>query len=93
MAERIKTGVDKQIDDARALREQNEAFLKKCKEDKVEKVNLLNKYADEGYVLAFNEGLDATGGKNIEKSYKSKNLNTNVVIYNRAIFTLYNIYK
>lgn len=44
-------------------------------------VSMLNKYADEEYVLAFNEGLDATGGKNIENSYKSKNLNTNVVIY------------
>ena len=44
-------------------------------------VSMLNKYADEGYVLAFNDGLDVTGGKNIENSYKSKNLNTNVVLY------------
>lgn len=44
-------------------------------------VSMLNKYADEGYVLAFKEGLDATGGKNIGNSYKLKNLNTNVVMY------------
>lgn len=44
-------------------------------------VNMLNKYADEGYVLAFQEGIDATGGKNIENSYKSENLNTNIVVY------------
>lgn len=44
-------------------------------------VHMLNKYADEGYVLAVQEGIDATGGKNIENSYKSENLNTNIVIY------------
>lgn len=44
-------------------------------------VNMLNKYADEGYVLAFQEGIDATGEKNIENSYKPENLNTNVVVY------------
>ena len=44
-------------------------------------VNMLNKYADEEYVLAFQEGVDATGGKNIENSYKSENLNTNIVVY------------
>lgn len=44
-------------------------------------VDILNKYADEGYVLAFQECVDATGGKNIENSYKSENLNTNVVVY------------
>lgn len=43
--------------------------------------NMLNKYADEGYVLAFQEGIDATGGKNIDNSYKSENLKTNVVVY------------
>lgn len=44
-------------------------------------VDMLNKYADEGYVLAFQEGIDATGNKNIENSYTSENLNTNVVVY------------
>lgn len=44
-------------------------------------VNMLNKYADEGYVLAFQEGIDATGNKNIENSYQSENLNTNIVVY------------
>lgn len=44
-------------------------------------VNMLNKYADKGYVLAFQEGIDATGEKNIENSYKSENLNTNIVVY------------
>ena len=44
-------------------------------------ISILNKNADEGYVLAFEEGIDATGGKNIENSYKSNNLNTDVIIY------------
>ena len=44
-------------------------------------VNMLSKYADEGYLLAFQEGIDATGNKDIENSYISGNLNTNVVIY------------
>ncbi|MGM9878019.1 MAG: hypothetical protein ACI33S_05145 [Bacilli bacterium] len=44
-------------------------------------VNILNKYADEGYVLAFQEGIDATGDKIIDNSYKSDNLNTNIVVY------------
>ena len=44
-------------------------------------VSMLNKNADEGYILAFQEGLDAFGNKNIETSYTSENLNTNVVIY------------
>lgn len=44
-------------------------------------VDILNKYADEGYILAFQEGIDATGEKNIEKKYKSDNLNTNIIIY------------
>ena len=42
---------------------------------------MLNKYADDGYVLAFQEGIDATGEKNIENSYKSGNLNTNIIVY------------
>lgn len=44
-------------------------------------VSILNKYADAGYVLAFEEGLDPTGDKSIKYIYNSKNLNTNVVIY------------
>ena len=39
------------------------------------------KYADDVYVLAFQEGIDATGEKNIENSYKSGNLNTNIIVY------------
>ena len=44
-------------------------------------VSMLNKYADDVYVLAFQEGIDATGEKNIENSYKSGNLNTNIIVY------------
>ncbi len=44
-------------------------------------VNIFNKYADERYILVFQEGIDAMGEKNIENSYKSENLNTNIVVY------------
>lgn len=44
-------------------------------------ISMLNKSADNRYVLAFQEGVDATGEKNIENSYKSENLNTNIVVY------------
>lgn len=44
-------------------------------------ISILNKDADEGYVLAFEEGLDAAGEKNIENIYESPNLSTNIVIY------------
>jgi hypothetical protein len=43
--------------------------------------SFLDKNADEGYVLAFKEGLDASGGKNIDNSYYIENLNVNVVIW------------
>ncbi|MDD2435565.1 MAG: hypothetical protein PHO63_04850 [Bacilli bacterium] len=43
--------------------------------------SFLNEDADEGYILAFKEGLDATGGKDIDNTYSIKNLNINVVIY------------
>lgn len=42
---------------------------------------MLNKYADMDYILAFQEVIDATGGKNIENEYISKNLDSNVVVY------------
>ena len=44
-------------------------------------VSMLNKYADESYINAFQEGLDASGEKQIEESYKSKNLDTKVILF------------
>ena len=57
-------------------------FLKQSEEKYISaSVKILNKNADEGYILAFNEGIDATGNKNIKNSYKSRNLNTDIIIY------------
>ncbi|MDE6284692.1 MAG: hypothetical protein K2M17_03010, partial [Bacilli bacterium] len=44
-------------------------------------VDILNKNADEGYISAFKEGIDASGEKKIEKMYTSENLNTNIILY------------
>ena len=44
-------------------------------------VNILIKDADEGYIAAFQGDTDALGEKNIEISYESDNLNTNVIMY------------
>ena len=43
--------------------------------------SMLNVGADEKYVLAFKEGLDASGEKELNEVYEIKNLNTKVVIY------------
>lgn len=57
-------------------------FTKESKEKNISlSIDILNKNADDGYILAFQEGIDATGEKNLEKSYTSKNLNTNIIIY------------
>lgn len=44
-------------------------------------ISMLNEKADKGYILAFQEGLDATGGKELENSYTSNKLGVNVLIY------------
>ncbi len=44
-------------------------------------ISMLNKGAEYRYVAAFEEGLDATGGKELNQVYELKNLNTKTVIY------------
>ena len=44
-------------------------------------ISMLNKGAEYRYVAAFEEGLDATGGKELNQVYELKNLNTKAVIY------------
>lgn len=44
-------------------------------------VSFLTQYASEGYVLAFEEGIDVSGGKELDNVYHSENLNTDVIIY------------
>lgn len=44
-------------------------------------ISMLNEYADYGYIAAFKEGLDATGGKELVDSYTSPNLGVQVIIY------------
>lgn len=44
-------------------------------------VRIVNENADEGYILAFEDGIDPTGGKKIVRNYKQKKLDANVIIY------------
>lgn len=44
-------------------------------------ISMLNEKADHGYVIAFEEGINATGGKEYKNSYKIESLNTEVIIY------------
>ncbi|MBE6788634.1 MAG: hypothetical protein E7539_03110 [Ruminococcaceae bacterium] len=44
-------------------------------------ISMLNKGADLGYVLAFQEGLDAAGGKKLEDTVTIESLNTKAVVY------------
>ena len=44
-------------------------------------ISMLNENADEGYVDAFQTGLDATGGKELNNTYISENLGVKVIIY------------
>ena len=44
-------------------------------------VSILNKGADKKYILAFQEGLDASGGKGNFEEYHSDNLDTKIIIY------------
>lgn len=47
-------------------------------------ISILNKNADYSYVLAFLEGLDASGDKELIEEYTSLNLNTKVIIYTNS---------
>ena len=42
---------------------------------------MLNKGADEGFILAFKEGQDAAGGKKLEKIVTLDSLGTEIVVY------------
>lgn len=42
---------------------------------------MLNQNADEGYVLAFNEGIDAAGGKKLENIVTINSLGTKIIVY------------
>ncbi len=44
-------------------------------------ISMLNENADSGYVYAFQEGLDASGGKDLEKTYNSANLSVKVIMF------------
>lgn len=44
-------------------------------------VSMLNKGADKKYILVFEEGLDASGGKDNFEEYYSNNLDTKIIIY------------
>ncbi len=48
------------------------------------KITILNKFAEEKYVIPFFEGLDATAEKELDQVYEIKNLNTKAVIYGNS---------
>ena len=47
-------------------------------------ITILNKYAEEKYVLPFFEGLDATSEKELDQVYEIKSLDTKAVIYGNS---------
>ena len=55
-------------------------------------ISMLNKGADEKYILAFEEGLDASGGKNNFEEYYSNNLDTKIIIYSYSTINSNNRY-
>lgn len=62
-------------------------------------ISILNEKAEEGYILPFKEGLDATGNKEFSKKYELENLNTLAVVYSsdfdgrlNATFVYDNVY-
>ncbi len=58
------------------------SFIKYNEEKNVSMyIRIINENADYGYILAFEEGIDASGGKKIVHDYKQKKLDTNVIIY------------
>ena len=57
-------------------------FLKISKEKQMTlHISMLNKGADKGYILAFEEGQDAAGGKKLENVTTLKSLDAKVVVY------------
>lgn len=48
-------------------------------------ISMLNKGADEKYILAFKEGLDASGNKDNFKEYYSSSLNTKIILYSYSV--------
>ncbi len=44
-------------------------------------ISILNENAEEGYILPFKEGIDATGNKEFSKKYELENLNISAVVY------------
>ena len=44
-------------------------------------ISMLNKGADEGYILAFEEGLDAAGGKKLENVITLESLDVKIIVY------------
>lgn len=48
-------------------------------------VSMLNVGADEKYIFAFKEGVDASGNKNNFKEYYSNSLNTKIILYSYSV--------
>jgi len=44
-------------------------------------ISFLTRYAEEGHISAFEEGIDATGGKRVENRYELDNLGVEAAIY------------
>ena len=49
-------------------------------------IAMLNKGADEGYVLAFEEGLNAAGGKSLKRVIQDGDLGTEMIVYTDGSF-------
>ena len=57
-------------------------FLKISEEKQMTlSISMLNKGADEGYILAFEEGLDAAGGKKLENVITLESLDVKIIVY------------
>lgn len=55
-------------------------------------VSMLNKGADEKYILAFEEGLDASGGKDNFEEYYSNKIDTKIIFYSYSMSNSNNRY-
>lgn len=55
-------------------------------------VSMLNKDADEKYILAFEEGLDASGGKDNFEEYYSNKIDTKIIFYSYSMSNSNNRY-
>lgn len=57
-------------------------FLKISEEKQMTlSISMLNKGADEGFVLAFEEGMDAAGGKKLENVIMLESLDVKIIVY------------